>query len=325
MARTPIIALVWAPHEARTESFAQWLEAPLYNIHYFQAKRPLIAPLKYIFQWLKTWQVLLQTRPRYVYVTNSPPVAGLCVMSYCLLTDTEFIMDTHPPGLFNRKWRWSRPIQRFTARFAKLNVVDQERFRQLFESWGAEAIVLENPPKSIPFEQLELDTGAQDEFCYIGTFADDEPVEILIEAARRLPDIKVYILGDKARAKQAWLDGAPENIIFTGYLLKDEYWNRLYNARAVIVLTEHAHSLLGGAQDGLYIDKPLIISDQETLREHFVKGAVFIENTTQGMVDGIEQVRQNETILQEEIKALRQELAERWQQNFGQLKAVVSD
>lgn len=324
MPKPKVIALVWAPHEARTEAFAEWLGAPLYNIHFLQAKRPLLAPLRYLLQWLKTWYILFKVRPDYVFVTNSPPVAGLCTLFYCLLTKTRFVLDTHPPGLFNRKWRWSRPVQRFTARFASLNVVDQERFRRLFESWGARAIVLENPPKTIPYDRLERTQNKQQvAFTYVGTFADDEPVDILIEAARQLPAIKLYILGDKSRAKREWVSAAPTNVEFTGYLLKDSYWNRLYNSCAVIVLTTHANSLLGGAQDGLAVGRPLILSDQETLREYFVKGSVFIDNSVAGAVAGIQRVLLEEERLEGDIQDLREELSERWQANFRQLKNVI--
>lgn len=318
-----VIALVWAPHEARTEAFAKWLNAPLYNVSYLQAKRPLLAPIRYVLQWLKTWSIFIRERPDYVYVTNSPPVAGLCTLAYCLFTKTQFILDTHPPGLYNRKWRWSRPIQKFTTRFAVLNVVDQDRFKELLESWGARAIVLENPPKTIPQEGLRNLSVAENAFTYVGTFADDEPVEILIEAARQLPDIHLYVLGDKSRAKRAWIDNAPANVEFMGYLLKEHYWSLLHNSRAVIALTTHANSLLGGAQDGMFIGRPLIVSNQETLREYFVKGTVFIDNNPASAVKGIERILCDGSQLEVEIKELHENLSERWQKNVQHLQDIV--
>ena len=318
-----VIALVWAPHEARTEAFARALGAPLYNVSYFKAKRPLLAPLRYIFQWLKTWLIFIQERPDVVYVTNSPPVAGLCTLVYCSFTKTEFVLDTHPPGLYNRKWRWSRPVQKFTTRLARLNVIDQDRFKTLLESWGAKVIVLENPPKEVP--QAAYTPVQANTLTYVGTFADDEPVEILLEAARELPEIQLNILGDKARAKREWLEGAPANVTFTGYLLKDDYWNLLASSQAVVALTTHANSLLGGAQDGMFAERPLIVSNQETLREYFVKGTVFIENTAQGAANGIQHALDKNAQLETEIADLRGELSSRWQENFRYLEDVIAN
>lgn len=321
-----IVAIVWAPHEARTASFARWLGAELHNVHYLKAKRPWMAPAKYVLQWFATWWLLLRRRPRFVYVTNSPPVAGLCVMAWCRLTATEFILDTHPPGLFNRKWGWSRPIQRFTARRARMNVVDQEQFRALFASWGAPALILENPPKEIPFGRLEPPAEADAKtFVYVGTFADDEPVEILLEAARRRPDVTFYLLGDPTLAPRALTARALGNVRFTGYLTGDEYWQRLQRSQAIVVLTTHAASLLGGAMDGLYLGKPLILSDQPTLRERFTGGAVFISNTADGAIEGIERALRDGERLEREIRQLRDETTERWHRAFAQLTAIVDD
>src|SRR5437762_310215 len=152
MDKQHLIAIVWAPYEARTAMFAQRLNAPLYNIHYLQYKRPLVAPIKYVAQWLKTWQILMQKRPRIVYVTNPPIFAVLCVFVYCRLMGATYIMDTHPPALYSRKWGCTVPLQRLMARFAFVNVVDQDRFKTLFESWGAKALVLENPPNDAPYD-----------------------------------------------------------------------------------------------------------------------------------------------------------------------------
>lgn len=323
MSAPDIIAIVWAPHEARTAAYAKWLNAPLFNIHYLQYKRPLVAPFKYVLQWGKTWLVLYKQRPRFVYITNSPPVAGFCVFVFSRLFGTKFIMDTHSPVLFNLKWGWTRPLTRFVSRFAAMNIVDQERFKALFESWGAKAVILERPPAVIPVDALVATPTDDIELVYIGTFGYDEPIDILLDAARRLPHIRLYILGDKNHAKSRWLETAPPNVIFTGYLLKADYWNRLYNARAIIGLTIHEHSLLGVAQDGLYMDKPLILSDQPALREYFTKGAVFANNTADGMVTAIETLLASEERLRGEIQELHHEKEQRWKTAFQQILDMV--
>jgi glycosyltransferase involved in cell wall biosynthesis len=323
--RRDVIAIVWAPHEARTAAFADWLGAPLYNVHYLKARRPWLAPVKYVLQWLRTWQILFAERPATVYVTNSPPVAGLCVYTYCLVTRSRFVLDTHPPSLFGRKWAWSLPLQRWTMRRAAVNVIDQERFARLITEWGGRALVLENPPKAIPPGLLGEPKDEEAAFVYVGTFAADEPVGELLEAARRLPHVTLYVLGDTSLAERRWLEAAPANVTFTGYLLQDAYWRRLARARGVIALTSHEHSLLGSAQDGLNVETPLVLSDQPTLREHFTEGAVFVANTADGLVAGMEQVLRDEARLREEIARLRVRVAERWLRDFERLSEIVAE
>jgi glycosyltransferase involved in cell wall biosynthesis len=324
MSKPDIIAIVWSPHEARTASYAKWLNAPLYNIHYLKARRPWMAPLKYILQTLKTWQVLASQRPKIVYVTNSPPFASLAVMLYCAVTTSQFIMDTHPPTLFSKKWGWSKPLTRFLSMRAIMNITDQERFANMFRSWGAKVMVLENPPKNIDPHRLEdVSIPDEPEFVYVGTFGGDEPVEIILDAARRLPNIRFYILGDTELARREWLENPPPNVTFTGYITKEAYWNRLHSARALIILTTHEHSLLGGAMDGLYIDKPVIVSDQPTLREYFTKGAVLIPNTGDGITNGVQEILSNEEHYKQGIQELRRDVEARWENNFQQLKSII--
>lgn len=321
-----LITMVWAPHEGRTAMYAKRLESPLYNIHYLLHKRPFIAPIKYIAQALKTWYILLRERPHVIYVTNPPVFAPLCVYVYCKLSGAKFIMDTHPPALYSRRWGWTLPLQRWLAKRAHINVIDQQRFADLIESWGARAVVLTNPPKNPLLGSLQkTDDGGMFHVAVVNTFATDEPLDIILEAAQQMPKVHFHIMGDLGLAPSGVVERAPVNVTFTGYLRGDAYWNCLYNARAVMVLTTYPYSLLGGAQDGVTLDKPLILSDQPALREYFTGGTVFVENTTEGIIDGVKRVMESETALIEEVKTMAQEQNARWESNFRiLLDAIVS-
>jgi glycosyltransferase involved in cell wall biosynthesis len=216
------------------------------------------------------------------------------------------------------------PLQRVLARWARVNIVDQVRFKELMESWGAKALVLENPPKNIDFKTLSGDASAEFGITLINVFAADEPVEVVVEAARQLPHVKFYITGSKNRAKRSLLDNAPENVIFTDYLHGDDYWNRLYASRAVMTLTTHAYSLVAGAQDGVAVQKPLILSNQPTLTAHFTKGTVFVENTVESIVNGVRELEQNEQKLIAEVTDLGKEQANKWESSFQELLAIIA-
>lgn len=56
--RNDLAVVVWAPEENRSEQIAERFGAPCYQIHYFAYKRPLIAPIKYVPQAIKTLVVL---------------------------------------------------------------------------------------------------------------------------------------------------------------------------------------------------------------------------------------------------------------------------
>lgn len=324
MPRPRIIAIVWAPEESRTAMYGRYLNAPVFYIHYLLYKRPFIAPFKYVAQAVKTLIVLFQQRPRSIFVTNPPAFAPFFVFLYAKLTGTPYIMDTHSPALYSRKWGWTVPLQRFLARHALVNIVDQERFHELFETWGAKAIVLEKPPRNFQNRIFEdIGDPSRFEITVINTFAVDEPVDIILEAARELPGVHFYILGDTALANPADLQNAPDNVTFTGYLLGRDYWNRLYSSRAVMALTTYPHSLLAGAQDGGELDKPLLLSRQPALEEYFTKGAIFIENSAAGIVEGVRALMAQEAQRQAEIADLINERHAHWQSRFEQLDRMI--
>ena len=104
-----LAAIVWAPGEVRTKTFAIYLNADLHNIHYLLYRQSWIAPIKYVMQWFRTWYILFKNKYSVIYVTNPPIVAALCVAIYCKFSKAEFVMDTHSPALFSRKWGWDCP------------------------------------------------------------------------------------------------------------------------------------------------------------------------------------------------------------------------
>lgn len=327
-AQNRVAAIVWAPEELRTAYFARALNAELYNIHFLLYKRPWVAPFKYPLQWLKTWYVLFKTRPLVVFVTNPPIFAALSVAIYCFFfRKAQFIMDTHPPAMYSTRWGWTLPLQRQVAKRAMINITDQERFKKLFESWGAKGIVLRSPRSNEEFVEIAQRTPEDEKFVVtvVNTFAVDEPVEPILEAAKQLPDVHFYVLGNTALADPNLIKSAPENVVFTGYMYKNHYWEQLGKSRIVMVLTTYPHSLVLGGQEAMWVGKPLILSQQPALEEFFTKGTVFVPNTGQGIVEGVQTVQEQETKLQQEMRELADEKAHEWDTSLKVLEQMVAD
>jgi glycosyltransferase involved in cell wall biosynthesis len=319
-----IVAIAWAPHQDHVEIDAKRLNANLYFVHYLSYRKPAIAPIKYILQALKTWSILIHERPAVVYILNPPFFAPLTVWLYSIFSHAKIIMATHYSALYGPKWKWSLPITRFLARQALINIADQRRNQQLFESWGAKAIILEKCPGNEYEPMRECVPGRRFRIAVINTFADDDPIEIILEAASLSPDIDWYILGDTQRAPQGLLARASKNVSFTGYLLKEDYWNCLNRANAVMTLTTREYSMMAGAIDSLAIGKPLISSRQPTLEEYFTKGVVFVDNEATGIVQGIREFQRLEKQLLEEIVSLRDEKRTKWEEALTCLQNFIT-
>jgi len=318
--------LIWAPHSICTQHFAQRLQAPCYLIHYLRLNRPLLAPIKYIPMCLKTWAVLLKQRPSAVFVVNTPVFAPLTVHAYCRLARIPYVMNVHGHSFIGWKWGWSRPLMRALARRALVNIVGFQEYRQLFEAWGARALILEDPLPSISSEKRELTTRPGEfNVTVISTFAADEPLHLVLGAARLIPDVHCYILGDTALADRRMLDSAPGNVTFTGYLKGDAYWNQLFSSQALMTLTTTPRSLVAGGLEGMIVGKPLILSRQPVLVDYFTKGTVFVDHTVESIAEGIQQARECEATLAQEVAELAVEKRERWEETFEELLDLLGD
>jgi glycosyltransferase involved in cell wall biosynthesis len=324
----PIAAVAWSPHDPRSTQYARRLGAELYKIHYLKWKRPLLAPFKYVLQNFKTWWVLARQRPKVIYVAVSPVFSALSVYLYCRVSGAKYIIDIHGSALHSRKWGWSVPLLRWLARRALANVIDQERHRALLESWGAKAFVLERAPVSVSVSELQagerrVHDPEQFSVTVVNCFNEDEPLEPVYGAALLLPKVHFFVLGDTALAKKSLLKSAPSNVSFTGYLYNQDYWNRLYASNVIVVLTTQPYSLLGGAQDGLVLGKPLVLSDQPVLREYFTCGTVFVDNCAESLAMGITEAKVRRNALAWELEELAVEKRARWEDEFSKLLHLV--
>lgn len=319
-----IAVVFWGPHSECTERFARKLKAPCYLIHYLSWKKPWIAPLKYPPMWLKTMWVLYKQRPTAVLVINTPVFAPLCVYFYCLIARIPFAMNVHGHTLSGRKWGWSRPLQHFLAKKAVVNLVGTTTYMQIFKSWGARTLFLEDPPLEIPEQKLK-NTMKSSEFniTVVSTFAGDEPLNLVSEAALRLPEVFFYILGDTRLANKEFIDSAPQNIVFPGYLYGNDYWQRLYASNVIMTLTTNPHSLVAGGLEGMYLGKPLILSNQPSLQEYFTKGTVFIDHSIDSMVEGIRCARENEINLCRESSELATDKTAIWESSFQKFVEIL--
>ncbi len=80
-----------------------------------------------------------------------------------------------------------------------------------------------------------------------------------------------------------------------------------------MVLSEDLYSLSSGAVEGMGLGKPLILSKQPALIEYFYKGALFVDNSIKGIVNGIITFRDQEKRLKQEIDELAFEKQKRWE------------
>lgn len=302
--------------------FARELRGTLHCVHYLKFQSPRHAPFKYVMQAVRTLQILFRDRPRAIHVQNPPFVCSLVVHAYCLLTGARYVIEHHSAA-FGSAWDWALPMQRFIARHARANIVTNEHWADLVRSWGAPALVMYDPFRDLPQgEPYPLDPGFN--VAFISTFAADEPVEAVLRAASMLPDVRFYVTGDRAKAPRVTA-GAPPNVTFTGFLDPNrEYLGLLRGVDAVIVLTTRDYTLQLGGCEAISVGKPLITSDWPYLRELFDGVAVYVDDTAEGIRDGVNEARERLDSISREIPSFREARQQEWGVRLKVLKEMVS-
>jgi glycosyltransferase involved in cell wall biosynthesis len=160
---------------------------------------------------------------------------------------------------------------------------------------------------------------------FICTWASDEPyLEVLRAAAMLDPEIRIYITGNSRGRERSFQGPLPPNVVLTGYVGEPEFQRLLFACDAVMDLTTRENCLLCGAYEATAAERPMVLSDTRCLRDYFDRGAVYADNTAAGIVAAVRELADNYSGLCRQIKQLRLERSEQWQESLQRLELALA-
>ena len=310
--------LTWQGHR-RTENIASYYGIPVKVIQ--SKSRGLV---RYMLATVETLLYLCRRSPRVLIVQNPSMVLTLIgvlarpLFRYKLVVDAhneavQPFINTGPIMLYLSKW---------LLRQADLTIVTNSALADVVQNAGGTPAVL---PDRLPDIQSREVAGARTRAVLISTFAKDEPIAEFLEAKRRVKrDIDLYVTGK--------LENMPDSIrreysgaaTFTGFLPEQEYCDLLGSSDFIIDLTLMENCLVCGAYEGVALAKPLILSDNRAVREYFHKGVVYVDDTIEGMVRGLDETLDHLDSLRIDIKCLRKELMDEWPKTAEELRQSIA-
>jgi len=308
----------------RADTIAAGLGIPSHTIKYFHRGTPLLLTLcKYFLQTLRTLWILAMDRPRVVLVTCPPVFAMVPVFFYAVVFRARYVIDFHSGSFLEPEWRRWQWLQRFFARRATLSLVHNSDNARVAEEWGIRHLVFPSLPPDLPAGTLSPGRGSPEgsaRAVYICSFKSDEPVDALLEAARKCPQVALYITG---RAPEGLASRLPPNVKLTGFLSEEDYNDLLAGAEVVIALTTRPGTLLYGAQEAIALGKPLVLSRTPTLETHFTGAAVFSDNTADALRAGILDAVARRSELEAAMREFRARYAAEGQARLARLREAV--
>lgn len=295
------------------------------------AARPLV-PLRYAISAVLTVAHLARCRPAAVIVTNPPLVAAFVVRLCARACGSAFLLDTHPAGFGAQGDGVSarlQPAHRWLARRATCSLVTCDTWVRHLATWGAKAMVLHEAP---PRWSLPAGTEASDPpggrrsrptVVFAGSFGGDEPMDVVLDAARRCPDVDLVVTGDVRRGDRRLLTSAPANVTFTGFLDQPRYVRALVEADVVVVLSREPTSVMRAAYEAVWACRPLVVTDTPTTRELFPT-AVHVANSATGLSDGVHlALARRPELLRAAPEALRRQ-EDRVARQMAELRDVIT-
>jgi len=327
MNKPKVIFISWAPHCSRSDNIAREFGGKSYMVYYgFFGSNYLTVAFKYLFQAAKTWKILMKEKPDVVFVMSPPVFACVPVYIYCKFFKKIYLIDAHTGALLNPMWKPVMFLQKFFSKKAIVTIVTNKYLENIIKGWGGNTFIITDVPIKFPNVKPKRIKGFN--ITFINTFADNEPLEIVLETAKRLPQINFFITG---RLKDApshlikQINQAPKNVKFTDFLPYAEYVALLKSSDATIILTTEDHTMLRGAYESIYLGKPIIISDFDFLKRVFYKGAVYIDNTANGLQKGIIKMIDKYERYQKEVQELKSEKLNIWISRKQELKKIIEN
>lgn len=292
MMKNRVCWITWEDHR-RSIELAKELSAD-----YIFIKSIELFVVRHIVKAIKTVFVIYNYRNGIVVVQNPSRVLAALASFMKIWFSFPLIVDRHTnfrvgKGIsFNPAIWFAVLCSEFSLRMADLTVVTNDFLKDLVESKGGRALVLHDKIPNIVCPKKKLDLPSGINILFVCTYANDEPFNEVISAAKRLShDCHIHITGNY---RKAGLDpehsDLPKNVHLLGFVSSEDYSNYLISCDVVLVLTTSEWVILCGGYEAVAVEKPLITSDTKALKEFF-KGMVFhAAPTSQSICDAINTV-----------------------------------
>jgi len=295
----------------------------VFNAKLFLFKRRYC--VEYPLLLFKSWLIIHSERPKVLIVQNPSLILTLLA---CILKNfykCKLIVDAHNAGLFPLGVKTNEPpyIYQYLQRKADITIVTNDVLADIVKENGGKAFVLPDRIPDVPGMYKKTLKGKHN-IMVISTFGEDEPYAEMIKAATGFKnDFYFYVTGNYEKSNQDLRKKVPSNLIFTGFLSDEEYWNLLYSVDLMVDLTMRENCLVCGAYEAVAAGTPMVLSDTHTLRTYFYKGAVFSENNVDSIVQAIKKALESENRLRSEVKELKHELRRKWDLTVSKILRIM--
>lgn len=296
-----ILSINWVDHHRRSAELAGALGI---RPHFIRSDSRLL-PIRYLRQWTLTRR-LLATRPSAVFIMQPPVLSLACAYLYSK-PSTTIIGDLHTGTFRDPRWKWSAPLVLTILKRRGFAVVPNENLAALCRDAGVPVVVSHGYLTAFDpaAHQVLPDNVSRDRaFVLVPlAFAYDEPIDEILEAARRTPEL-TWVLTGKAPKSVGAL--APDNVILTGYVSKEEYNGLRAAATVVVAATTAEDTMQSAGYEALAAGSPLVTTPTKVLTDYFGDAALYATAKASSLAEQVSQAVDNRLRLRTRMIDLRE-------------------
>lgn len=199
------------------------------------------------------------------------------------------MMDFHSGALTKAQWKPFIPFIKWASRTAPFTICHNRTDGREIESWGGRAVHLLTLPQEGFSGHLRMLRGGRPLFLFSCSFAEDEPVEVALEAMRQCPEFDFVISGNY---RKRGLDPTtqPANIRLAGFMDYQVYLQTMAEAHAVITLSDRPHIMQMAVHEAITLGTPVITNKSPALEEVLQESAVYCDLTTPSLSAGFREI-----------------------------------
>ncbi|NOY60551.1 MAG: glycosyltransferase family 4 protein [Calditrichaeota bacterium] len=320
-----ILFISWAPYCSRSDNIARELGGKSYMVYYeFLGSNYFTILLKYLAQTIASLVILLRDRPDVVFVMSPPIIACVPALIYCKLFGKQYGIDSHTGAFLNPRWKKTMFLHKFFSKHAVTTIVTNTHLENILKEWSVPSFLMQDV--KVKKDNIDIPTfSANFNITLVNSFATDEPLDNFLEAVSNIKEAHFHITGKITSKNRHLLNSVPSNITFTDFLSDEKYFGLLKTSDIVIALTTKDHTMQRGAYEAVYMGTPVITSNWGVLKENFYKGAIFVDNSVDGIKSGIYMAFEEIEKLKKEVSQLKEEKMKMWEEKKVELLNTINN
>ena len=308
--REHLLMLTWHEHR-RTRQLCRELEIPLTVLNTESTGVGRYWSL--ISQTVRELRVL---KPEVLIIQNPSIVLAF----FCSLTKRIFgfrlAVDAHNEAIDPVVYDYLpiRLIGRLVIYLSDYTIVTNSSLADQVTDRGGRPLILPDAIPEFPKQQPRIPDNGDTYVLVISTVAPDEPLDVVLDSARQLDDVRFVVTGNKQRFLERYGPDIPDNVRLSGFVPDEKYWQLISDATVVVDLSTMADCLVCGSYEAVAVERPLILTRNRATEEVYSESAILVENDPDELSAAIINALQNNEEWSRRMKEFRRSYSKRWRE-----------